>query len=451
MIFASDGPRSGHPIAPMPFIVGCPRSGTTLLRLMLDAHPELAIPSETHFLFAFAEHECREAISAEDLYRTVVSHFTWRDFGLESAAFRAALKEVEPFNVTTGLRTFYRLYAARFGKTRWGEKTPDYGAVMPQLEAIFPEARFIHIIRDGRDVALSKRHLWFGPGNDVQALADDWVQWIVRARNLASRCTHYMEVQYEDLVTDTEMVLRTVCEFIELPFDVRMLRYYEHADDRAAELKGWPELGLSAEKLRSLGELTKLPPQINRTGRWRSEMTPGERGSFEDVAGALLLKLGYELDPPLPAVAHAGPGLEPEPTRMNMLLEGEMRQVQVEALSVPNTLDANASFAADVSVSNLGARALCSAGPFPVNLAYHWFDYRTGDIVLWDGARTPLHPPLACHQTGTYRMHLVAPELPGDYTLQLALVQEGVSWFEEQDSSHGCKARVRIQAAVTAE
>lgn len=411
------------------------------MRLMLDSHPDLAIPSETHFLFTFASPGAEQSISLETLYQTIVSHFTWRDFGLEAPAFRQALAELRPFDLGSGLRTFYSLYASRHGKRRWGEKTPDYGAVMPQLQAIFPEARFIHIIRDGRDVALSKRHLWFGPGSDVRVLADDWVQWIMRARSLAGRCTHYMEVRYEDLVTNPEGVLRSVCEFIDLPFYRSMLQYYEHAEDRAAELQGWPELGVTADQLRSLGELTKLPPQRSRVGRWRSDMTDDERRIFEDVAGPLLLELGYDVDR-APWAGTPGPPSE----RMNMLFADETRQMQVEPLSVPEMFRADETREADVAVSNLTARPVCSAVPFPVHLAYHWIEYDTGRPVVWDGDRTRLEPPVAPSQKATYHMRVTAPSSPGDYLLQLALVQEGVRWFDEADPGHGCKIRVRVEA-----
>src|ERR1700760_3637612 len=150
-------PQSPAPLAP--FIVGSPRSGTTLLRMMLDSHPGLAIPPETGFipraltgLFGNDEHQ-RLA------FAQTISHFPpqapgWQDFGIDTAALMRELQEIRPFQVDAALRCFYRSYAARFDKLRWGDKTPSYGRHLRAIERTLPEACFIHMIRDGRDVAL---------------------------------------------------------------------------------------------------------------------------------------------------------------------------------------------------------------------------------------------------------------------------------------------------------
>ena len=114
----------------MPIIIGSPRSGTTLLRFMLDAHPDLAIPPETGFLVPCAERVGQEAVSREDFFQTVTGYPAeapgWRDFQISHDTFRAALQAIEPFTVADGTRAFYQLYASRFGKPRWGDKTPLY-------------------------------------------------------------------------------------------------------------------------------------------------------------------------------------------------------------------------------------------------------------------------------------------------------------------------------------
>src|SRR5262245_10657035 len=118
---------------PMPVVIGAPRSGTTLLRFMLDAHPELAIPPETGFL---ALGEALDAGAATDegrrrAFGDQVMQFpreapAWPDFGLAEDRFRAALDAIDPFTAREGIRAFYRLYAERFGKSRVGDKTPSY-------------------------------------------------------------------------------------------------------------------------------------------------------------------------------------------------------------------------------------------------------------------------------------------------------------------------------------
>jgi hypothetical protein len=112
---------------PAPFVVGVPRSGTTLLRLMLDAHPELAIPPETGFFPWITTIDGTARGAADEFVQRLMASPTWVDFHLDAGALRDALAALPGFSVAEGLRCFYRLYAARFGKRRWGDKTPVHG------------------------------------------------------------------------------------------------------------------------------------------------------------------------------------------------------------------------------------------------------------------------------------------------------------------------------------
>jgi hypothetical protein len=280
--------------APWPFIVGVPRSGTTLLRLMLDAHPEMAIPPESHFFQELFRRDVT-AMSLEEFHELITGYFTWRDFALDESSFDRALQALAPFSVADGLRALYRLYAARFGKVRWGEKTPDYGMIMPEIAQLLPEAHFIHIIRDGRDVALSRRPLWFGPGTDIAAQAEDWLRWIQRARSFGRSSDKYLEIRYEALVTSPTETLQQVCEFLSLPYREEMLTYHEVANERLSELKGWEQEDVTADQLRSIQELTTRPLTTERVFRWEREMQLDEVRVFEDVAGPVLEELGYRV------------------------------------------------------------------------------------------------------------------------------------------------------------
>src|SRR5436190_6019686 len=158
-------------MAPMPVIVGVARSGTTLLRLMLAAHSELAVPPETGFLIPSSELLRKDGNQRAALFDTVTGFQTWPEMGVGEREYQGRLAAIEPFEVSEGVRAFYRLYAERFGKARWGDKTPYYNGHIDKVEALLPEARFIHMIRDGRDVALSIRGLWFAPGDDMASIA----------------------------------------------------------------------------------------------------------------------------------------------------------------------------------------------------------------------------------------------------------------------------------------
>src|SRR5215218_6823835 len=220
---------------PAPFVVGVRRSGTTLLRLMLDAHPEIAIPPETHFVPDLIEATGQQGISSQHLAEMVVTHPRWGDFHLDAGELRDRFLALEQPTPGAVLRAFYTFYAEREGKPRWGEKTPGYVRYMQTIERVLPEARFIHLIRDGRDVAISILRQDMGLDQIVKA-AKNWKNLIAKGRDQAQSLNHYLEVRYEDLVLETEPTLRRVCEFCELPWDPAVLEYHERAEERLQEM-----------------------------------------------------------------------------------------------------------------------------------------------------------------------------------------------------------------------
>lgn len=292
-----------HPPLPMPVIVGAPRSGTTLLRLMLDAHPDLAIPPETGFVVAASALDA----STSDLRARFLDTVTafppqapnWEDFGLAREALAEAVQALEPFTVANGLRAFYRLYAQRLGKPRWGEKTPDYSLHIGTIAALLPEARFVHLIRDGRDVAASWRQQWFSPGHEPEVLARAWTDRVRAARGAGLGRTHYVEVFYEDLVARPEPVLRHLCDFLDLHWSDQLLNHQERAPRRLEEHRTRLSLdgtviASHAQRLRQQRR-TMERPGTGRIGSWREELSEDEVRRFERVAGGLLVELGYEL------------------------------------------------------------------------------------------------------------------------------------------------------------
>jgi hypothetical protein len=287
-----------RPLAP--FVVGVNRSGTTLLRLMLDAHPQLAIPPETHFVPDVIRLARRDGGTRVRMVRTMTRHARWGDFGLDAKELRGRVAHVKPARSGPVVRAFYELYAESQGKPRWGDKTPRYMRAMPRIQRALPEARFIHIIRDGRDVAISQNERALTGGNQSMAeAAGRWQRRINTARAHAADLPTYREVRYEDLVSDPEQTLKGICDYIELPYDEAMLRYYERAADRLAELDrdlGHGDEGpvrAGSERLEGHA-MTLKPPSTERCGRWRDEMAAADAVEFERVAGELLTELGYE-------------------------------------------------------------------------------------------------------------------------------------------------------------
>lgn len=286
-------------LAPSPFIVGAARSGTTLLRLMLDAHPDLAIPPETHFIPQAAQ-ACEHAPDPRRAFlETMMSSRRWGDYGIGKDQLARRIYSVEPFDLGEALRAFYELYAERFGKPRWGDKTPPYVDRMDLIQDLLPEARFVHVVRDGRDVALSSMGLWFGP-DSIEEAARRWRSVIEEARRQSRKLPHYLEIRYEDLVSNTEPALRKVSDFVGLPWDPGMLAYHETAEERLSEIQQDVRatdggMVIRGEERRAIHSLTNRPPQRDRIGRWRQEMTAKDRERFEELAGETLRELGYEV------------------------------------------------------------------------------------------------------------------------------------------------------------
>jgi len=282
---------------PAVFVVGMNRSGTTLLRMMLDAHPRLTIPPETHFVPDLIKAVREPGATPEDALAAMKSAREWGDFGFSDEEMLARLRALPKLKPGAAVRTFYDAYMAEQGKPRWGEKTPTYVQKMKLIQRALPEARFVHVIRDGRDVALSvlDRTVRELTAADI---ARRWEKKITKAREDAPALEHYMEIRYEDLILDTEPVLREVAEFIDLPWDDAMLTYHERSAERLKEMAR-PLAGdgrakeLSVERRMATHAMTTKPPSADRVARWRTQMTAEQRAEFEAVAGDLLTELGY--------------------------------------------------------------------------------------------------------------------------------------------------------------
>jgi hypothetical protein len=288
--------------APVPFIVCHPRSGSTILRLMLDAHPEMSIPPETHFCGLFASEAAAKPLSPRTR-REILEHITtslrWHDFRLAASELSDCLNRL-PDGTLPGeaLAAFWRLYAERRGKPRWGDKTPGHILCVADIARVFPDARFIHIVRDARDVAASMRQIWFGKGRSLIDLTTDWVNRISLFYAAVSRLglpAH--TVRYEDLVTDPVAQLQAVCEFIRLPYVDSLLDYRRTAEYRLmelADLRIGDCIVAGADRI-ATHAMALEPLDKRQIARWRTALDDREIAVCERVAGEMLVKLGYPL------------------------------------------------------------------------------------------------------------------------------------------------------------
>jgi hypothetical protein len=282
---------------PFPFVVGCGRSGTTLVRALLDAHPLLAIPDESYFPIWLgrdrARYERPDGFALARFTEDVIAERGFRQWALDPDEVRRALGDESPTNFADAVRGCFALYARVHGKDRYGDKTPIFVLHIATLARMFPEAVFVHVVRDGRAVALSRIEASWGTERlDHEALL--WRAHIEqgRAQGAALGPGRYQEVKYEDLLDEPECVARALCAFVRLPFEPAMLRYHEHAAPLVQALA-------IPDEHRNL-----LRPPTKGLRDWRTQITPAQLALFEALAGDTLRTFGYDcaseaLSPPI--------------------------------------------------------------------------------------------------------------------------------------------------------
>jgi hypothetical protein len=279
---------------PPVFIVGCPRSGTTLLRLVLDSHAEIAVPYETTFIIPIGRDPRVGSWSVAEVAERIIDHHWFFVLELTPEEVRDAVTELRPADVAQLLRMLFAMHAVRHGKELWGDKTPLQVLHMRELAELFPDARFVHAIRDGRGVSASLASMPWGPGSPV-AGALTWRICVAAGQRAGAWLgpDRYREIRLEDFVADPEATSRTLCDFLRLPFDPSMLRYNERADDRILPQHADWQGGLRREPTSGLRD-------------WKKGLSRHDVASLELLLGATLSRLGYEVPPRLGARAAAG-------------------------------------------------------------------------------------------------------------------------------------------------
>lgn len=274
-------------MTPFPFVVGCGRSGTTLVRAILDSHPDLCVAPESHFITGFYRRlpmfETGAGLDTEKLLTMLMQRDWYRRWDLHDEVVWDAYAEQRPADFASLVRLVFATYAKLQGKPRYADKTPPYVQHIPLLASLFPESRFVHIIRDGRDVALSFVDQPFGPASVVEA-AMMWDQRVRAGRTGGTLLgsDRYMEVRYEDLVAEPQAAAERIAAFVEVPFDDGMLRYFERADQ------------VVRATVHSASHTNVSRPPTKGLRDWRTKMSTRDRQFFDVVAGDLLDELGYE-------------------------------------------------------------------------------------------------------------------------------------------------------------
>jgi hypothetical protein len=277
---------------PYVFIVGATRSGTTLLQRIVNAHSRIAIIHEAHWLPRLYEQRMGvdgNGFVTADIVPRLLEHPRFGKFKIGRGELELLLANGQPPHYSEFVTRLFDLYGRRKGKALVGEKTPSYVRNISTLHTLWPEAKFVHLIRDGRDACLSMSG-WKKVGRTVGRFAAwerdpvlataFWWKWHV---SLGREAGHrlggglYHELRYEALVVDPVAECQALCSFLGVPYEPAMLTYHEgrtKSDPRLDSKRAW------------------LP--ITRGLRdWRSEMPAEAVERFEAAAGDLLEELGY--------------------------------------------------------------------------------------------------------------------------------------------------------------
>ena len=266
---AATTPATERQATPAPiFVIGSPRSGTTLLRLMLDSHPRISCGEETHFL---------------------------RDLELDRRAPLGPRRPRTASSATGGSRASRGFYAgfqaevlARAGKARWAEKDPTYTLILDLIDELFPDAVYVHLLRDGHDVVASFRDRW-GYRSAARAARGEWARYVRAARALGARlpAERFLELRYEQLVADPEAEARRLFDFLGEAWHPEVLDFdpAEHAaTERYRRFTASPPRGRRRDARRSTARAS---------GPGGAALDPVLRALLRRGAGDLLASSGY--------------------------------------------------------------------------------------------------------------------------------------------------------------
>jgi hypothetical protein len=254
-----------------------------LLRDLLRSHPGVTIAPESHFIPRFYR-AYGDPSSDEEAWRIARSILKTPRVALwQITAQPPDFVGCRSFSEVTS--RLFQIWARKEGKPRWGDKTPHYVRDIPLLLRLFPDAQVIHVIRDGRDVALSWLRTQFEPRNLYMA-ARMWKEMVTRGRRegALSPDRSYMELRYETLLAQPEATMRGVCQFLNEHWNSAVL-----SPSRLDVMLGKKNRAITSVALH--GDIV-----LDNAGKWRDGMALRQRTLFESVAGDLLSELDYPVE-----------------------------------------------------------------------------------------------------------------------------------------------------------
>ena len=277
--------RKNRPI----FIISSPRSGSTLLRLVLNAHSKIAIPPPTllfPYIFPYShtygdlQVEKNLDVLIDDILELQKSK-PW-PIELDSAILKDAIEERSFAGIYAAL---HRIWAEHHDKPRWGEKTPPDIFFIGDILACFPDAQFIHIIRDGRDVAVDWMENLAWPKN-IYSTAVNWKDFVGAAAPWRDKLDsdQLLEIYYESFVRDPQKITEEICSFLGEAFEPEMLQYY-----KSDETAKW-------SKSDSCHRFVSQPITDDYVGIFKDRLKIKDRQMLATLIGAELKDLGYPVE-----------------------------------------------------------------------------------------------------------------------------------------------------------
>lgn len=256
------------------FFVGMNGSGTTMLVDSIGRHPGLyGYPGETKIIPGLvASIEKFGDLQIDKNFLNLWNHISQRLTRTGKAPVPSNWREF-PRDLATVLDAVFRYFAAKEGKIRWCEKTPQHVQHIAALHGLFPKAKFVHIIRDGRDcVASINRRFYRVPEYSIYR----WKHIVREGRKQGALLgDQYLEVRYEAVTEKPDDIMRQICEFLDLPFHEDVLLSRRPSTDTSGNL-GEVKGGL-----------------VPNSGKWRKQFSDEQVVRMESIAGSFLQELGY--------------------------------------------------------------------------------------------------------------------------------------------------------------
>jgi hypothetical protein len=265
------------------FVFGDQRSGTTMLRMMLNSHPQIAVPQEAFFLahyFTERNFSNRKPLSQHKkklILRYFMGNLQFQRWNLPASSLQPINNLEITFKQLVGL--LYWSYATLQGKKLCGDKTPSFIRKLEFLVNRYPQAHFIHIVRDGRDSYLSAAAKGW---NKSKSILVGGLLWRIKMQTVKKSITRlpdrFFEVRYEDLVAEPEAKLSEICQHLGCSFDKSMLNFYENSENQV---------------LRKHSTLIFKPVDPTNVAKWKKTLSLADLQKFEFFARSELERYGY--------------------------------------------------------------------------------------------------------------------------------------------------------------